>query len=346
MAMRVTLSRPNLEDPVLEARWEALADAWNAGPFRSWTWVGCLARERYPDPVLAEVHEGKALVGMALFNRRRIGLSAALYLHEAGIAAQDAVFIEHNGMLAVPAKSRAVLAATLREASRLVGRVVLSGVDEAGLAGAQAAGGIVGPLQTRIAPFVCFDQDGGFSRNTRAQLGRSGRSYAASGPITVERAAMVTDALAWLERLLALHVKTWSARGVASGFASEPVQRFHQALIRRGVPEGMVDLLRVCAGEREIGYLLNLRGAGRVMAYQSGFDYAGARPQEKPGLTCHAAAMRQAQLSGAAEYDFLAGDSRYKRSLANDARPLHWFTWQRRLSWPGAAALARRAVGR
>ena len=331
---------------MLEARWEALADAWGAGPFRSWTWVGCLASERYPDPVLAEAHENGTLVGIGLFNRRRQGLGAALHLHESGDPGQDAVFIEHNGMLSAPAKAEAVLAATLREASRLAGRVVLSGLDDAGLAAARAAGGVVGPLRTRVAPFARLDQGAGFSRNTRAQLGRSDRSYAASGPIVVERAAMVTDALSWLERLLAWHAETWAGRGVASGFAGEPVQRFHRALIRRGVPEGMLDVLRVSAGARVVGYLLNLRGAGRVMAYQSGFDYAGAGPQEKPGLTCHAAAMRQAQGGGATEYDFLGGDSRYKRSLANDARALHWFTWQRRLSWPGAAALARRAVGR
>ena len=344
--MRVTLSRPDFGDTMLEARWEALADAWGVGPFRSWTWVGCLARERYPDPVLAEAHEGDALVGMGLFNRRRRGMGAALHLHESGDPAQDAVFIEHNGMLSAPGKSHAVLAATLREASRLAGRVVLSGLDDAGLAAARAAGGVVGPLRTRVAPFARLDRDPQFSRNTRSQLGRSDRSYAASGPIVVERAAMVTDALMWLERLLALHVATWSARGVASGFAAGPVQAFHQALIRRGVPEGMVDVLRISAGTRVVGYLLNLRGAGRVMAYQSGFDYAGAGAQEKPGLTCHAAAMRHARLAGAVEYDFLAGDSRYKRSLADDARPMHWFTWQRRLSWPGAAALARRAVRR
>lgn len=39
--------------------------------FQSWTWVGCLAAERYPDPVLIEARAGGETIGLALFNRRR-----------------------------------------------------------------------------------------------------------------------------------------------------------------------------------------------------------------------------------------------------------------------------------
>ncbi len=358
--LRVALSRPNLDDPALAARWQEMAGACGASAFRSWTWVGCLARERYADPVLAEARDGGELVGMALFNRRRGRLGTALHLHESGDPALDAVFIEHNGVLAVPGRAAAVLTETLRAAGREAGRVVLSGLGDAGLAAARAAGGVVGPLQTRLAPFARFggaDPLQGLSRNARAQLRRSERAYAASGSIAVERAAGVEQALDWLGRLLAWHEATWAARGVASAFATAPVQRFHRALIRRGVPAGDVDVLRVAAGPRTIGYLLNLRGGGRVAAYQSGFDYSSAQggeggggegggTQEKPGLTCHAAAMRQAHAEGATEYDFLAGDARYKRTLGNDVRAMHWLGWQRLASLPGLAAVARRAIGR
>ena len=90
-----------------------------------------------------------------------------------------------------------------------------------------------------------------------------------------------------------------------------------------------------------------------MAAYQSGFDYGlmggatnGGDGRVKPGLTCHVAAMEAARLAGMAEYDFLGGDSRYKRSLATDVRALHWATWQRRGSLAGVAARVRQVLGR
>ena len=61
---------------------------WNSGHgsfFQSWTWVGCLAAERFSDPVLVEATEEGRTVALGLFNRvrRRFGPSA-LYLGESG----------------------------------------------------------------------------------------------------------------------------------------------------------------------------------------------------------------------------------------------------------------------
>jgi CelD/BcsL family acetyltransferase involved in cellulose biosynthesis len=339
---RTRLSRPDLDDPVFHARWQALALATGASAFQSWTWVGCLAAERYPDPLLAEVFEGDALAGLALFNRR----GGALHLHASGDPALDSVFIEHNGPVATRAGAwPAMLAAVRREA----GRVVLPGLDDAGLAAVQAAGGIVVGQQIRVAPYAALGPTPyaeGLSRNTRSQLRRSDRSYAAAGALVAERASDVAQAIDWLDAMVPLHEATWSGRGVASGFLTAPVQRFTRALIARGVPTGEVDVLRVTAGPRLVGYLLNLVAAGRVLAYQGGFDYAGAGPHEKPGLSCHHAALERARALGAVEYDFLAGDARYKRSLSNGVRDLHWLTWKPRPMLFGLEALIRKALGR
>lgn len=304
-------AHPDLDRPALHARYQQAAPT----PFLSWTWVGCLAADRFPDPVLIETPGTTAL-----FNRR----GRTLFLHESGDPALDAIFTEHNGALGP-------LAPALAAAAPLARRIVLSGLDDTGLAAVQGLGGLVTGLQTRAAPFAALDPAtphiDRVSRNTRAQLRRSDRSYAAAGPITVERAETVDQALDWLAAMLPLHRATWAARGVHSAFLAEPVQRFHRTLIARGVPDGTVDLLRIAAGPRLIGYLFNLRGRTATHAYQSGFDYAGAAPHEKPGLTCHHAAIEAARARGVPEYDFLAGDSRYKRSLATASRDLHWLTW-------------------
>jgi hypothetical protein len=41
-------------------------------------------------------------------------------------------------------------------------------------------------------------------------------------------------------------------------------------MIKRNFAAGVIHLLRVCAGERVLGYLYNLRLGNRIYAYQSG----------------------------------------------------------------------------
>jgi CelD/BcsL family acetyltransferase involved in cellulose biosynthesis len=96
-----------------------------------------------------------------------------------------------------------------------------------------------------------------------------------------------------------------------------------------------VDLLRMSAGGQTFGYLYNFRFHGRVLTYQSGFDYAAAGPHEKPGMTCHHLAIEACAAEGVDCYDFLAGADRYKTSLATGAVPLHWLEISPRWSVEG-----------
>ncbi len=138
------------------------------------------------------------------------------------------------------------------------------------------------------------------------------------------RAATAAEAHDWLDELATLHQATWKARGHPGAFANPFFGRFHHVLIDRGMPRGEIDLLRVTAGSRVVGLLYNFRYRGQALAYQGGFDYAGAGRHQKPGLTCHHQAIRLATIDGLNRYDMLAGEDRYKRSLAGDATALHW----------------------
>ncbi len=79
------LTRPDLDcgRTALEARWRTFAAEAGASFFQDWTWVGCLAVERYPDPLLLEVTRDGRTVALALFNRRNSRMEGdSLYLHE------------------------------------------------------------------------------------------------------------------------------------------------------------------------------------------------------------------------------------------------------------------------
>jgi CelD/BcsL family acetyltransferase involved in cellulose biosynthesis len=253
------------------------------------------------------------------------------------------VFVEHNGPLIergredlLPGVLRAAIGAPIAaEGSARLRRLVLSGVGEKLLLAARAViagGGHVRPLQMRQAPFV--DLAGlrragvGFlenlSANTRYQLRRSARCYARSGPLAIRRPATLEEAWTFLDALAALHQETWQRRGLPGMFAAPDFLHFHRTLLARALPRGEVDLLHITAGSRTIGYLYNFRFRGRVLTYQSGFDYAAAGLHEKPGMTCHHMAIEACAAEGIDCYDFLAGADRYKTSLANGTVPLHW----------------------
>jgi CelD/BcsL family acetyltransferase involved in cellulose biosynthesis len=173
------------------------------------------------------------------------------------------------------------------------------------------------------------------SANTRHQLRRSARRYARAGPLAVVRAANVAEGFSFLDALADLHQASWVRRGRPGAFALPEFRRFHRELVASGLPRGEIDLLRVTAGGNVLGYLYNFCFGGTISAYQSGFDYADADAQHKPGLTCHHLAIEHYRAEGMRRYDFLAGKDRYKTSLGHGAEDLQWVELLPRLSSRG-----------
>jgi CelD/BcsL family acetyltransferase involved in cellulose biosynthesis len=316
----------------LGTKWRDLEGRSNASFFQSWTWTGSLAEQRFADPVLVEACENGRTVALALFNR----VGRTLYLGESGDARLDDIFIEFNGVLTEAGReaqlTRRCLQAAHDAGSKGFGcwqrRMVLNGVDAVTLAAAGQIGSVL-RMRDRPAYFVDLSMGAGDylqrrSANTRQQLRRSERDYAKSGDITIERAESLPQAQEFLDRLAMLHQASWQARGQPGAFANPDFHQFHRALIARGLGREEIDLLHIAAGPQTVGLLYNFRYRGQSLAYQSGFKHANADRHMKPGLTCHHAAIRFAAEWGATRYDFLAGDDRYKRSLADRTANLHW----------------------
>lgn len=321
----------------LGASWRRLEAEASCSFFQSWTWIGCLAEERFPDPVLLEARDDGEIVALALFNRRRSRTGRQiLFLHETGDPVRDRPFIEYNGLLHRAGVGDGVMAACLRAARwRAVGsahpllprRLVLSGVDGRLLAAAQAK-----PRRSMAAPFLALAKlrDAGrdvldaFSANTRHQVRRSMRVYAALGELALHRATTPAAAHAYLDELAVLHQQTWTARGRPGCFAQPFFARFHHALIDRSMTRQEIDLFRVTVGGTLVGVLYNFRHRGRSLAYQSGFAYGLGGRHAKPGLTSHVLAIRFCLEAGLDAYDFLAGEDRYKSSLSDSTVILHW----------------------
>lgn len=316
----------------LELRWRDLERRADGSFFQSWTWVGCLAAERFPDPVLVEATDGGRTVALGLFNRvrRRIGPSA-LFLGETGNPEMDCPYVEQNGILTEAGRESELTALCLQPLAASHD-ITLSGIGETVLDATRRASGRLVISRRQDSPFVdlvALRRSGADylterSANTRQQLRRSDRLYQRNGPILLERAETTETAHAMLAALADLHQSLWQARGKPGSFARPFFRHFHRALIDRGAARGEVALMKISSDGIDIGFLYNFVWRRRMAAYQSGFVYGETDPHAKPGLTCHHAAIRYALRQGLDVYDFLAGDDRYKRSLGGLSHSQFW----------------------
>ena len=318
------------------ARWKALEAACETRFFRSWTFLGCLAADRYGQAFLLSVTLDGQDVALALLGQR----GRSTLLNETGEPRHDALFIEHNGLLVRPGLAQ-IVAPALREALRHFPALALSGIDDLTLAAAHAAGSVRLHI-TRFAPaadltpleksHLVDPHLASLSSNARAQIRRAFRRYPA--PPTLARAANATEALAWFEDLVTLHQASWKNRGRPGAFADPAILAFHRALLADAVPAGQADLLRITAGKTPIGSLYCFLAGTRAMSYQSGFA-SDLDPKAKPGLVCHTLAIDHYRARNMTCYDLLGGADRYKLTLAKTGEELHWVTLYRTKSWRG-----------
>lgn len=330
--------------------WPKHAAAWgdllDCSPYASFflspawvgTWISTFAADLATRLLLFEA--GGCLVATCLLTRRLrwihgIPLRCA-YFNCAGEDRSESTCIEYNALIAVPEFEQEV-AGLLAQHIRRSGcdLLFLNGivVNQAALGRLGSAIGLPETVEV-VSHYVDLarlrrdnvDLLESLSSNTRRQIRRAMRLYERKygGPCLLRTANTMDEALACFTQLVELHQQNWRIRNRPGAFSAPRSQAFHRHLIRTAFPAGEVQLHRLQAGDEILGVLYNFRYQGKIYFYQSGFQ-CHSDNRLKPGLLTHAAAMeyylRQPDI---VEYDFLAGDSRYKRSLTTDSRHLHW----------------------
>lgn len=185
------------------------------------------------------------------------------------------------------------------------------------------------------------------SANTRQQLRRSRRQIErALGPLALDRARTAGEAVDWLRATGPLHRARWGDSGpLRSGFANPAFVGFHEKLIELAFGRGEIHYLRLRAGDRVVAYLYNFALPPTMSFYLSGIDYS-VDERFRPGMLAHQLAMEQALQSGFDDYDFLAGDARYKVSLSTDRGMMTWLVLRRPRLKFRLEGLARAVAGR
>lgn len=343
MAGLVTEVLPGGERAAAGERWRGLERALgHPGLACSWAWTETWL-EHYSDVVdhrFVVARRGGDVRGIALLTRsirRRYGPIPVRTLHvgTAGEPAGEGVYVEDNELLTHPDERAAFARSLVAEARRWGGWDELA-LDGFGL---QSAEGLLaaGRFEVRRDPSPYLDLAAlrargvdvldGLRSGPRGRVRRSLREY---GGLTTEWADGVDRKLAIFDELVALHQSRWRAAGERGAFASPRVVAFHRALLERPPPGPATVLFRVAAGERTVACLYGLVDRGRFLFYQGGLTPAD-HPKLKPGLVAHVLCAQAALESGFDAYDFLAGEARYKRELADRERELVWAT--ERTAW-------------
>ncbi len=347
---QIELSLAPLEDlAALEREWCDLQTRADIDFYMSWGWIGTLLRHSGLKPWVLRATAGGRVIALGLLlanNQTRHGWlkSRKLYLNETGDLDTDILFIEHNAFLCDSTYGLDLHARCIdhvlksAEAKKQLGRWDewrFGGTSEDYLKLLQATGLRINIYSGKHSGVIDLDALRAgkleylstLSSNTRYQIRRALKLYAERGPVTVTAAKTEEDFARYFEGMIDMHQKYWIARGGKGAFGYPFLHAFHREIVLRNGPLGEIELLRIAAGDFEIGYLYNFTWGGKVGAYLSGFNYE-EDSKLKPGLVSHYLAIEHHLAGDAHVYDLLAGDMQYKRSLSMESPPMYWLDLQ------------------
>jgi CelD/BcsL family acetyltransferase involved in cellulose biosynthesis len=104
-------------------------------------------------------------------------------------------------------------------------------------------------------------------------------------------------------------------------FASRLFSDFHTAVLPELLARDAVELAWLEVRGQPVAVAYNFVWDNRVLFYQGGRTVAVPKGV-RPGIVLHAHLIKAAIEAGRSEYDFLPGESQYKRQLATASRPV------------------------
>lgn len=327
--------------------------------FLSPEWVGSWVETYGKDFELEWVSwadHGQVVAG-CLLARRRVFVGPCpirlLALNTAGEDAFETPFVEFNDVLCEAGYEEAVARSLVDTLTTTRWhQFLLCGIEKASVAGRMVAMDLPASWSSSIreSPYVDLARvreagyDGLLSGNTRSKLRRSIKEYAGRGVLGVDTPQDLAECLRYFDKLVALHRLSWAARGKQGAFVNDKVINFHEALIEKGWKSKRAEVIRIFCGNDDVGYLYNFLYKGKVYFYQSGLAYEKANTI-RPGLVAHYLTVQHYADRQFIEYDFLAGEARYKTSLATNQRSLGWYTADRKTLLMGLLKLLKKAKG-
>ncbi len=329
--------------------WQALQEQSDHSFFTSWAWIGCWLTSLPENfsPLLLKAEMSGRIVGIGiLFAKYRPQLKVfgtpALYLNATGDAYFDEITIEYNGFLldrSAPEKiAKQLLDFLFSSTEYRCNEVFIHGsTNTPNLQQTIPSGTRLLAPRVRGCYSVNLDKLRESKKTYISTLGstrrynirRSLKEYERLAPLKMTVAESIDEAIYFLAELQRLHQAYWKGKDAASAFGNPFFEKFVRQLVMTNFTKGLVQLIRVSVGESVLGYLLNFVYLGHVYQYQSGFDYNICEKYNSPGYVCHLYAVEHNLQCRHHTYDYMAGDSDYKKAMGVLSTELSWHVVQR-----------------
>ncbi|MCG7495332.1 GNAT family N-acetyltransferase [Vibrio sp. Of7-15] len=312
----------------VEVMWSNLEKKSETSFFLSWSWIGTWLTSFNIRPMLLEIKDDKErIVGLGFLTKKAFRYKfltlERLYLNRTGDPEMDQVWIEYNDVLVESGLEDEVRSFVFHylESDFNIDEIMIGVSDSS----------IFSKINKKLFHEKVFSESYSYqvslnsdlqtvedflsllSRNTRYQIHRSIKKFEENyGQLKIDLAVGVKEKKEYLSELKLLHKNRWDRTQTSSGFNNEKFNIFHENLLGNNE----TDLFKVTSGEKVIGYLYCFRYSGKSLFYLSGIEEF-SDSKLKPGLVMHCLAIVYYSKLGIIEYDFLAGDYQYKKSLSN-----------------------------
>lgn len=159
------------------------------------------------------------------------------------------------------------------------------------------------------------------SKNTRSKLRGSIKKIEKQyGKLVVSAARNVEEQLQLFEQLGDHHKKKWGDTAEGSGFDNDSFVNFHSQLMHH---KGKTSVLAVHSGDILLGIAYFILNADHVFFYCSGINDDSSIQRFKPGYLLHIYCMQYFADKHYLVYDFLGGESQYKKSLSDNTYSMY-----------------------
>ncbi|MEW6983599.1 GNAT family N-acetyltransferase [Colwelliaceae bacterium 6471] len=317
----------------LKASWQTVEENANGSFFTSWHWIGPWLETLASRPSVIKITKKGRLIGIGILcqhQKTKYGITTQqLFLNRTGDSNNDQIWIEYNDLLCIKGEEEQVRAAVSQYFSTSLKYFdeFIVGVSSEQITDTKlpynhfkeiiwSGKSYLATLDASYANWETYLHS--LSANTRAQIRRSKRAYEQYGELTLSAANSEQQALTYFEEAGTYHKIRWQEGEYGSGFNNSCFLKFHRHLIQTQFKEGAIDILKISADNQPIAYLYNFIFKDTVYFYLSGINYFGDN-KHKPGILAHSLAISFYANKGFACYDFMAGESRYKKSLSTSS---------------------------
>ena len=319
----------------LKSTWQALENKnKETSFFHSWAWLETWLQIYSPELLLVSAeYEGETvalgLFGISRETRHLIVTSNQARLLQTGDAREDQIWVEFNDFLCHPDHVEGATEACLSELLSqkhqydeiIISMMPASRAENLLKTFPHSNVSLSAPtFKTNLRQLSANEESylGSLSRNTRYQINRSNKKLETLyGALKLTIATNTELALEYWEEAGKLHKKRWPD----SGFQNPQFVNFHKTFIMKNFASGMIDMVRITAGNHLVAIIYNIIYKKNVYFYLQGLHYETDN-KVKPGLSAHSILIEYYLQQGMDAYDFMGGYSQYKKQLSDAAENL------------------------